>query len=154
VKKVVTNCEDLFGPWVCYELGSDWFEGRGRIIGLMETGRGPIAGVLFESFNGASVIAHIAATGKNWLNREFLWHVSYYPFMQLGVRKVLAPVESTNHRSIKWTEHFGFTLEATLKDAAPNGDLLIYSLTKDQCKWLDLKGKYLGYGQTQSSRRT
>lgn len=147
MKRVVTNCEELFGPWICYELGTEWFDGRGRVIGLMEDGKGPVAGALYEGHNGASVLVHLAATGRNWLNRDFLWFMSYYPFMQLGVTKVIAPVESTNHRSVRFTEHFGFTLESTLKDAAPNGDLLLYTITREQCKWLSLRRKSLGQAQ-------
>lgn len=151
MKRVVTNCEDLFGPWICYELGTDWFNGRGRVIGLMEDGKGPVAAALFESHNGASILVHLAATGRNWMTRDFLWFVCYYPFMQLGVTKVIAPVESTNYRSVRFIEHFGFTLESTLKDAAPNGDLLLFTLRKEDCKWLSLRNRT--YGKAQGSRR-
>ena len=78
------------------------------------------------------------------MNREFLWFCFYYPFEQLRVNKILGLVESTNLEAQRLNEHLGFTLEATLKDAAPKGDLLIYSMKRDQCKWLDLKGKYRG----------
>jgi hypothetical protein len=52
----------------------------------------------------------------------------------------------------RFIEHIGFILEATLKDCAPKGDLLIYTMAKDQCKWLNLKGKICG--QTQSASAT
>lgn len=107
----------------------------------MDDKLGPVAACLFEGHNGASVMVHIASEGKNWVNREFLWFISYYPFEQLRVKKVLAPVASDNTASIRWTEHFGFKLEATLKDATPKGDLLIYSLVREDCKWLHLRKK-------------
>lgn len=113
---------------------------------------GPVAAALFEGYNGASIMVHFVLANRQLPSREFLWFVCYYPFEQLKVHKVLAPVESTNTASIRWTEHFGFSLEATLKDAAPKGDLLIYSMTRDQCKWLDLKDRYRG--QTPSTRST
>jgi len=151
VKKVLANCDNLFGPWIAQKLGFNWFDGRGSTIGLMDMKTGPVAAVLFEGFNGASVMVHLASLRRDWLNREFLWYVCHYPFEELGVTKVLAPIESDNLDSIRWTEHFGFTLEATLKDAAPKGDLLIYSITKDQCKWLQLREKYRGKTQRSGS---
>jgi RimJ/RimL family protein N-acetyltransferase len=72
--------------------------------------------------------------------REYLWFVFYFPFIQLGVTKIIAPVESGNLACRRFIEHIGFILEATLKDCAPKGDLLIYTMRKDQCKWLGLKG--------------
>ena len=150
VKRVLVRCEDLFGPWIGSKLGFEWFSGRGQIIGLMDERQGPVAAALFEGCNGASISVHLASAHRQWLNREFLWFVCYYPFEQLKVHKVIAPIESSNSDSIRWTEHFGFTLEATLKDAAPKGDLLIYTITRDQCKWLALKDR--NSEQTKSPR--
>jgi len=91
---------------------------------------------------------HIATDGtKRWMNREYLWFVFYFPFVQLGVTKIIAPVESSNSVCARFVEHIGFTLEATLKDCAPNGDMLIYTMREDQCKWLNLGGKYRGEGK-------
>jgi hypothetical protein len=87
------------------------------------------------------------------MNREYLWYCFHYPFEELKVHKILGLVESDNLEAQKLDEHLGFTLEATLKSAAPKGDLLIYSMTRDQCKWLNLKGKYRGEAQSSSSAR-
>jgi RimJ/RimL family protein N-acetyltransferase len=87
---------------------------------------------------------HLAGEGKDWLNREFLWFCFFYPFEQLNVTKIIAPIDSNNRASIRWTEHCGFTLEATLKDACPKGDMLLYTMTREACKWLQLKDRYRG----------
>ena len=88
-----------------------------------------------------SAIQSFATDGKNRLNREFLWFMSFYPFEQLKVEKVISPIESSNLASIRWVEKYGMTLEATLKDAAPKGDLLLYTIRREQCKWLQLRKK-------------
>jgi RimJ/RimL family protein N-acetyltransferase len=142
VKRVLTGQDELFGPWLLQQLNSgEWFAGRGSTIGLWEDGKGPIAACLYEGCNDASIMLHTAGIGKNWLNREFLWFVFYYPFVQLKLSKIISPVESTNTACRKFIEHIGFVLEATLKNAAPKGDLLIYTMGKDQCKWLNLKDR-------------
>lgn len=151
MKHVLVGYDNIFGPWIAQRLETTWIPNRGHVIGLLDDSIGQaVAGVWFEGWNGASIMVHIAAEGKKWLNREFLWFICYYPFEQLKVNKVIAPIESSNQDSINFVEHFGFTLEATLKDAAPKGDLLLYTLVKEQAnKWLQLKGKYRG--QTESS---
>lgn len=125
-------------------LGSQWRPGRGAIIGLWDDFDGPQAACLYENSNKRSIVLHCVGLGKKWLNREYLWFVFYYPFVQLGITKIISPVEASNTECRKFIEHIGFTLEATLKDAAPKGDLLIYTMTEDQCKWLTLKDAYRG----------
>lgn len=151
---IITGHNHIFGPWVAERLGTTWTADRGHTIGLVGGGRIPriLAVAWFESHNGASILCHLAGVGKKWLNREFLWYICYYPFEQLGVNKVISPVESDNLDSVKFVEHFGMTLEATLKEAAPKGDLLLYTLTREQCKWLHLRKKQ--HGQAQSSSTT
>lgn len=145
MKKILCGREELFGPWMMHILDGHWFPGRGSIIGLWDQKLCiPLAACLFEGCNGASIMLHIAANGKRWMNREYLWFVFYYPFIQLGINKIISPVEGGNAACRTFIEHIGFTLEATLKDAAPQGDLLIYTMTKDQCKWLNLKERYRG----------
>lgn len=152
MKRVVTNHDSFFGPWIMNRVGGEWLPGRGSTIGLWEDGVGPVAGLLYESCNGASVLGHLTGIGRKWMNREFLWFCFYYPFEQLKVNKILGLVESTNLEAQRLNTHLGFRLEATLKDAAPKGDLLIYSMTRDQCKWLNLRDNYRG--QTQGPSRT
>jgi len=125
-------------------LGGRWTPGKGSIIGLWDDVTGPIAGCLYEGSNGASIMLHCVGLGKSWLNREFLWFSFYYPFEQLGLKKIICPVEPENEESKKFLLHLGFTLEATLENASPKGDLLIFTMGRDQCKWLSLKGSYHG----------
>jgi hypothetical protein len=151
VKHVLVGVDHIFGPWMAAGLGTDWHPGRGHIIGLADSEGQMIAGAWFEGWNEASIMVHMVVDGR--LNREFLWFIAWYPFEQLKVRKVIAPIESDNIRSKKWVEKYGFVLEAALKDAAPKGDLLIYTLKSDQCKWLNLKG-LKDHGQAQSTSTT
>lgn len=149
MKIVVGRQNELFGPWIAQQLDTQWFPGRGETVGLLDTEKGPVAGALYEGYNGASVIVHLAKLPGSILTHDFLWFGSYYPFVQLGVKKLISPVESTNLRSRKFIEHYGFTLEATLKDAAEDGDLLLYTMTKEDCRWLTLEG--LKNGEAQSA---
>jgi hypothetical protein len=107
-----------------------------RGIGVMEDGR-ILAGVKLDQWNGASICMHVAAIpGKRWMTRELLFASFDYPFNQLGVRKILGLVSASNTAARAFDEHLGFEVEATLKDAAPDGDLLVYSMTRDRCRFL------------------
>lgn len=130
--------ESEIGPWVCAGTGGSWCEGRGRAIGLKKDGE-IVAGVLYEDWNGANIVCHIRGEG-NWASKLFLAVIYDYPFNKLGVKRVTVPIDSTNEKCIKLVKHMGFTLESTLERATSFGDLLIFRMFKEDCKYL--KGKY------------
>lgn len=129
---------DRIGPWVCERAGGTWVKGRGTGIGRERDGQ-LIAGILYEDWNHANVVCHIAGVGKNWLNRNLLWVMFDYPFRQLGVKRITTTVAQSNTVSQRFTEHLGFTLETRLLDAHPSGDLFIYRMMAADCRWLGLK---------------
>lgn len=149
MKVVVTGYDGVFGPWLMDKVQGHWILGKGVTIGLYDTVLdAPIAAVYYEGCNGASIMLHCAGEGRTWLNREFLWYVFHYAFEELKVNKIISPVESDNSDSCRFIQHIGFSLEATLKDASPKGDLLIYSLARSDCKWLNLKDNYRGQAKS------
>jgi RimJ/RimL family protein N-acetyltransferase len=137
VRKVIVGEDSRVGAWILERTGGQW-KGDGVTIGLEEDGK-LIAGVLYEDFNGANINIAVAGEGKRWLNREFLWFVFYYPFIQLKVRRVTALIASTNQASINFCQHIGFVREATLESAHPSGDLFVYKMFREDCKWLKIK---------------
>lgn len=100
-----------------------------------------MAGVLYEDFNGANIVCHIAGEG-NWASRGFLGVIFDYPFNQLNVSRITVPVASTNLKSINLVTRMGFTLESTLAQAIPDGDLHLFRMFRKECKYLE--GKYRG----------
>lgn len=127
--------------WVTERSEGDFIPGFHAGIGIAKNGA-LVGGCVFEGYNGASINIHVASDGSgHWLNREFLFAVFDYPFRQLGVKRVTGIVPSCNEQARRFDEKVGFELETTLKDAHPNGDLLIYKMTRDKCRWLAWKGK-------------
>jgi RimJ/RimL family protein N-acetyltransferase len=135
---MLTFDASIVGPWVSQKTNGAWCEGRGQAIGKMVDGQ-LVAGVLYEDFNGANVVCHIAGEGK-WADRQFLAVIFDYPFNQMKVRRITVPVCGSNARSVKLVEHMGFVLESRLEQATLDSDLLLYRLFKDECKYL--RGKY------------
>lgn len=141
MKKILLDAE-LVGPWTCERLGCGWVPEAVAAIGLAEiepSGPRLIAGVLFSDFNRASIQMHVAAeSGSRWMTKAYLGFCFQYAFNQAKVNKILGYVGQRNEAARRFDEHIGFTLEAVLKDSHPDGDLLIYSMTRDQCRWLSI----------------
>ncbi len=136
--KALTYDDAWVGPWVCQRAGGSWINGQGSAIGKLVNGE-LVAGVLYENFSGTNIVTHIAGEG-NWADRYFLGIIFQYPFLGLKVNRITAPICETNTKSIALAEKFGFNLEAKLRGATSKGDLLLYVMFKDECKYL--RGKY------------
>jgi RimJ/RimL family protein N-acetyltransferase len=138
--KIVDNEHPRVGKWL-QELGGGFYRDGSTCIGLERNGE-LVAGTMYDWYNGASIYMSVAAIGKHWLNREFLWFAFYYPFEQLKANVILALVSSSNYQARKFDEHLGFTLHTEIEDADPNGSLLVYTMKKPDCRWLNLKVKH------------
>ena len=145
MKTLLFHREDIIRPFMEELVQSPGAFSEGRGVGLLEVDEGSgecelIAACWFEKFNGVNMHMHIAAKpGRRWMSREFLRYVFHYPFNECGCKRVTGYVESTNYDARRFDEHIGFKLEATLKDAAPGGDMLVYVMFKDECRWLKIK---------------
>lgn len=102
-------------------------ESEGRLIG----------GVVFNEWNGVNVNMHTACEAKSrWLTRSALWYFFDYPFNQLKAKRITALVGEGNVKSQKLIEGVGFRYEAELVGAHPTGNLLIYVMRKQDCRWI------------------
>src|SRR3990167_4715204 len=97
---------------------------------------GLVAGVAYADWNGPNVVCHIAAEGKHWATREYLWTIFDYPFNKLKVKRITVCVGEGNMDSRRFVEHLGFTLEAELAGAHSTGHLRIYRIFLDECRYL------------------
>lgn len=134
-------------PYVADQMGATFSPQVCAAMGLINHADGLAAGVVFENWNGRSIVAHMAVTGR--LTREFIGAIFRYTFDQCGVQKVILPVSSGNSKSIRFVAHLGFTEEARIRDADPAGDIILFTLCKDDCRFLGVE-----YGQTIPASRT
>lgn len=133
--EIVYDAERI-GPWVCERAGGQWMPGRGTAIGLERDGE-LVAGVLYEDFNGANVVMHVASDGtRQWLNLEYLHKCFEYPFAQLGCARVTGIVPSANEAALHFDMRLGFEVEARLEGAHPDGDLIVLRMKREECRWI------------------
>ena len=138
-KFLVYGQDERVGRWVEEHGGGEWRPGA-KCIGLESRGE-LIAGVQYDWNNGASCYMHVAALGRRWLDREFLWYCFYFPFVQLGCNVVIGLVGEDNLDARRFDEHLGFTLHTSIPDAHPSGALRVYTMRREDCRWLKLKGE-------------
>ena len=127
--------------WVCKNLHSCYEEGS-EGIGLEKDGN-LIAGVCYENWNSKSIMAHIVIHGR--ISKYYLFAIFHYPFEYLGVDKIICPIPQSNTESVRLATKMGFEKEATLRDSHPSGDIYMYTLKRDKCRFTGER-----YGKRQS----
>lgn len=137
VYETYTNDLNYVGPWFQERVPTLRNLNGKTALGLIRQGK-LVAGVLYENYNGCNIFAHWATEPGTFrpLTANFLWAAFHYPFEVLGCRRVSGLVEPSNSTAVKMDLKLGFHVEATLKNAAPSGDLLLMCMLKEDCKWL------------------
>lgn len=137
------------GERLMHAINSDFSEVTMQVISRSENGI-LYGGVVFENYTGrgGSIEAHIAAMVPNWINRDFLWIMFDYPFKQLACRKAFVRIAAKNKHTIDFCTSMGFENVAVIGGVFPDDDMVILSLDRDGCRFLNLKPRHL------KSRRT
>lgn len=126
------------GAWIMERVEGTFRDGVDHCFSTHEDGE-ILGGFALTGYMGLAMSIHMAARDKRWFSRELAWLAFHYPFVQLGVRKMIAPVRSDNSHSMMLCRRFGWQEEARLRDLFPGADLVILTMTKDQCRWLGYK---------------
>lgn len=132
---IQTAHQDLLARWLCEKIGympTPWL----RCIGNV-TPEGKILGVVgFDAWNGASCEMHVAGEG-NWLSRDLIKATFDYVFNVAHLNVVLGRVPASNKKALRFDKHVGFTEAVRIKGGAPDGDLVILELRRENCRYLE-----------------
>ena len=110
----------------------------GNAIGLEKDGE-LVAGTVYEMWNGKSVVCHIT---WDQITPAYLAAVYDYPYNVANVDKIIGPISSNHTRALKLVTKMGFSEEARIKNAAPDGDIVFMTQTPERCRYLEPR-----YGQ-------
>ena len=80
---------------------------------------------------------HIAAAAKHWFTPEFCRRMFFHGFITLRVCRLTASIEAWNVPCLRLASKTGFRLEGCLK-GFEFGDLLMFGMSKGECKWVAL----------------
>lgn len=124
------------GQWVAKRIRGGYSAERSNALGLERNGE-LVAGVIYENWNHKSIWCHIAIDGR--LTPRYLAAIFDYPFNICQVEKIIVPVGSDNEESVRLVEKMGFTEEGRIKDARPEGDLILFTLSRNACRFIGEK---------------
>lgn len=133
------------GRWVAGQIQGTYHAGD-TAIGLVRDGE-IIAGIIYENWNGRSIVAHMAITGR--MTAAFVGVIFDYAFNVCKAEKAIVPCGSDNAKIIKLVTNMGFREEARIKDGEPNGDIVLYTLKRSECRFL---GENFGKKYTSNAR--
>jgi L-amino acid N-acyltransferase YncA len=135
------------GDWVMLRVGGVFNDKTDHVVGMHRDGR-MVGGLVYTGYLGASIMMHAAGSEDNWVTKDFLWMIFYYAFVQLGVRKVMGLVASSNSRALSVDIRLGFSVAARIPDVYPDGaDLIVLTMTRAQCRWLKITPRHYRSGQ-------
>jgi RimJ/RimL family protein N-acetyltransferase len=120
--------------WVIEHIKRPLCDPNFQAVGIKRDGK-MIAGVVYDHYAQRSINMHVAGEGK-WATKHNLRIFFDYPFNQLQVNKVVGYVDSTQQKIINFDKHLGFVEESIIKDAGYWGDIVILTMTKEQCRFL------------------
>jgi RimJ/RimL family protein N-acetyltransferase len=135
---IITARQTELALWFSRATGSEPTTDATVYIGLERDGA-ICAVVAFDGYKKRSICMHVAATGKKWMTKEYLRYCFHYPFEVAGVDKIIGLVDSTNADAMRFDLHLGFEVEAVIKGAGEFGDINILTMTRAQCRFLDIK---------------
>jgi len=98
-----------------------------------------LGGVIYTNYTGASITMHTAGFDPAWVNRDMLWVCFHYPFVQLKCNKLFGQVPAWNVKALEFDLHLGFKEECIIRDVYPEGDMILLSMRKEDCRWLKLR---------------
>lgn len=132
----ILGYDDAVGDWVHKRLGSVWVPNAGKAIGLINDAIEIVVGWTYTNWNKTNCVVDVVAEAGGWCTPEFLYMAFDYPFNQMGVKRITSPVAESNTHCQQFVKWLGATHEATLKDACPTGDVRLYRMFKNECRWI------------------
>lgn len=141
---IETRNQSELAFWLCSRIGLLPVPDDLRVIGNRSDLTGEIIGVVgYNGWNGASCVMHCAGEG-NWITRELLRVAFDYPFNVANCEVVMATAASTNIAALKLDKHIGFKIVAEIVGAHPEGALVIMSMNRAECRYLNRRNGHHG----------
>jgi len=63
--------------------------------------------------------------------------VYHYPFNQMGVDMLIGMTPANNEKALRLAKHAGFVEKYRIVEAHPDGDIVLLTLFKQDCRFLN-----------------
>jgi hypothetical protein len=140
---LISHPQLALSQWLCDRVGytptrdfvciGQWDNNRERLIGV----------VGYDGWSVNMVEMHSAGEpGTYWLTKEMLSSAFTLPFEGAGRKVIISRVSTGNPVAVKMNVGLGFKEQCRIRDGADDGDLIIFAMHKDECRWLDMKFRF------------
>ena len=134
--RLIDKDPNRVGAWTMPRCSGEWFPGRGVAIGLEASRGNLVAGCVFEQYNGTNMFIH-GASRPHSLSEEFLHVCFHFCFVENHCRRISCVVDESNTTCQRFVQRVGWSEDVRLKGAGlKGGDLIIYKMLPQDCKWL------------------
>lgn len=93
----------------------------------------------FDGWVGRTCCMHTVIQMPEKLNREMIRESFDYIFNTCQMQCVLGLVDSTNTSAVKFDTRLGFKEVHRISQGGIDGDLIVFSMTRADCRWLKEK---------------
>ena len=138
---LVTEASEFVARWVYQQLGAEPVLPC-QAIGVIR-GKQLVTGWVYHQTDQTPHVVELTVAAKardgisTWMRPDLLKVMFAYPFVQLGAERLQVIVARKNKKARKVVKHLGWTYEGMARKAGPNGeDMAIYSMLRDECRWL------------------
>ena len=98
-----------------------------------------LGGSIYTDYTGRSIVMHVAGFADGWISKDLLWVSFHYPFVQLKCDVILGWMPVHNSKALEFDKKLGFKEEAIIRDVYPEGDMVLLSMRRDDCRWWKVK---------------
>lgn len=137
MRAIVVEPQNELKRWISDKL-QQVFPEDSAFLGQIKDGK-LVAVIGYCSFIGESCAMHIASEGSYWMSKQLLWASFDYPFNKLKKKVIVTALDANNEKAVQLNRHLGFHIETVIKNAHENGDLMIMTMRKENCKFLKTK---------------
>ncbi|RLC18921.1 MAG: hypothetical protein DRI24_01765 [Deltaproteobacteria bacterium] len=136
---LIVEPQGVIKHWLCEQIG--YIPTAEFIcIGQYDEQRKDLTGAVgYDGWSENMVEIHVASVpGAYWFTKELLYKSFHFPFVVHGRNIVASKVSSSNEAAVNFNRKLGFKEQCRIKGGSSSGDLIIFTMYRAECKWLDM----------------
>jgi RimJ/RimL family protein N-acetyltransferase len=139
ISRLLVNCDEFVKDWVAVMCGVGVIrDAEAKGLGCLNVDGLLVAGVVYSRFAGNTAFIDAAAAPNAHIPRVVLAAFVDYPFNQLGLQALFSHIREGNHRAVRIVTKIGFQFQSKIPQGYPDGDMLLYTLVRKDCRYLEL----------------
>jgi len=109
-----------------------------KAIGWGDEATGTLkAVVIWDGFSECDCNIHVCSDESgHWLRRPLLIAAFSHPFLQWERRRVTSLIPENNTNAIRFNRHLGFKQEGICRNAAPDGNIILMGMLREECRFI------------------